>query len=161
MLRSLFHAVTYWAPALLICLAVGARAAAPFPYGGTDYTQTVAESLIVISRELSDKSDLYVQVDGRDPSTDVLTELNSRKLPPTFAPWSARSPKQDRCRSSPAGAVVVGACMQDNFLSADLLSMPLWHVALVRVKTAACTAELALVRGATQWHVVSQRAVCT
>jgi hypothetical protein len=161
MLRSVFHAVTYWAPALLICLTVGARAAAPFPYRGPDYTQTVAESLFVIARELSDKSDLYVKVDGRDPGADILTELNSRKLPPTFVPWSARSPKQDHCRVLAADAEVGGACMQDNFLSADRLSIPLWHVALVRVKTAACTAELALVRGVTQWHVVSQRAVCT
>jgi hypothetical protein len=160
MLKSVFHAVTYWVPALLICLVVGARAAAPFPYGGADYTQSVAESLIGVARELSDKGDLYVSVDGRDPSADMLTELNSRKLSSTFAPWSARSPKQDHCRAAAADTAVAGGCMQDNFLSADFLSMPLWHVALVRVKTAACAAELTLVRG-TQWHVLSQRAVCT
>jgi hypothetical protein len=159
MLKNVFYALTYWAPALLICLVVGARAAAPFPYGGADYTQSVAESLIGVAHELSDKGDLFVRVDGRDPSADLLTDLNSRKLPSTFAPWSARSPKQDHCRAA-ADTVVAGGCMQDNFLSADFLSMPLWHVALVRVKTAACTAELTLVR-ATQWHVLSQRAVCT
>jgi hypothetical protein len=160
MLKNVFYALTYWAPVLLVCLAVGARAAAPFPYRGPDYTQTVTESLIAVARELSDKSDLYVKVDGHDPSADLLTELNSRRLPLTFAPWSARLPKQDHCRPSAPDTEVVGACMQDNFLSADFLSMPLWHVALVRVKTAACSAELTLVHGATQWHVVSQRAVC-
>jgi hypothetical protein len=160
MLKTVFYALTYWAPALLICLAVGARAAAPFPYGGADYTQSVAESLIGVAHELSDKGDLYVRVDGHDPSADLLTELNSRKLPSTFAPWSARSPAQDHCRAVAADTVAVSGCMRDNFLSADFLSMPLWHVALVRVKTAACAAELTLVRG-TQWHVLSQRAVCT
>jgi len=54
-----------------------------------------------------------------------------------------------------------GASLRDNFLSADLLSMPLWHVALVRVKTGSCSAELTLARGNTQWHVISQRATCT
>jgi hypothetical protein len=160
MLKTIFYALTYWAPALLICLAVAARAAAPFPYGGADYTQSVAASLISVARELSDKGDRYVRVDGHDPSADILTELNSRKLPSTFVPWSGRSPKQDHCRAAAPDTVVAGACMQDNFLSADLLSMPLWHVALVRVTTAACTAELTVVRGPTQWHVLSQRAVC-
>jgi hypothetical protein len=161
MLRSAFHAVAYWAPVLIICLAVGARAAAPFPYGSANSTQTLTESVIAVARELSDKSDLYVKVDGGDPSADILTELNSRKLPLNFAPWSARSPDQDHCRALAGGAVVIGACMRDNFLSADLLSIPLWHVALVRVKTAACSAELTLVQGAALWHVVSQRATCT
>jgi hypothetical protein len=159
MFKHVFYALTYWAPALLICLAVGARAAAPFPYAGTDYTQSVAESLVLVAHELSDKGELYVKVDGHDPSADILTDLNSRKMPSTFAPWSARSPNQDHCRAA-AGVLVAGACMQDNFLSAEFLSMPLWHVALVRVKTAACADELTLVRG-TQWHVLSQRASCT
>jgi hypothetical protein len=161
MLRSAFHAVAYWAPVLIICLAVGARAAAPFPYRSTDSTQTLSESVITVAHELSDKSDIYVKVDGSDPSADILTELNGRRLPLNFAPWSARSPNNDHCRALAGGAVVIGTCMQDNFLSADLLSMPLWHVALVRVKTAACSAELTLVQGAAQWHVVSQRATCT
>jgi hypothetical protein len=161
MLRSVFYAITYWAPVLLICLVVGARAAAPYPYGGTDYNQSVTESLVAVAHELSDRSDLYVKVDGRDPSTDILTELNSRKLPAAFVPWSTRSRNLDHCRALGADTRVVGRCMQDNFLSADLLSIPLWHVALVRVNTAACTAELTLLRGTSQWHVVSQRASCT
>jgi hypothetical protein len=160
MLRIAFYAVTYWAPAAVILLTVAARAAAPFPYDGKDYNQTVEESLIAVSHELSDKSDLYVKIDGVDPSAAVLTDLNSRSLPATFVPWSTRSSSQDHCRQPTLGAPVVGACMQDNFLSADLVSVPLWHVALVRVKTAACTAELTLVRG-DQWHVLSQRAACT
>ena len=159
MLRTVFYTLTYWAPAVLILLTVVARAAAPFPYGGKDYNQTVEESLVAVSRQLSDKSDLYVRVDGIDPSAEILADLNNRKLPPTFVPWSTRSPAQDHCRALTAQPGVTGACMRDNFLSADLLSMPLWHVALVRVKTAACTAELTLVQGG-EWHVLSQRAAC-
>ena len=161
MLRSAFHAVAYWAPVLIICLAVGARAAAPFPYGSANSAQTLTESVVAVARELADKSDLYVKVDGGDPSAEILTDLNSHKLPLNFAPWSARSPDQDHCRALAGGAVVIGTCMRDNFLAADLLSMPLWHVALVRVKTAACSAELTLVQGVDQWHVVSQRTACT
>ena len=160
MLRTLFHAVFYWAPALLICAVVGARAAAPFPYGSADYTQTLTESLIKSAHELSGRSNLYVKVGGADPSVEMLADLNSRKLPLTFAPWSARSPKQDHCRALGEGATANAICMADNFLAADLLSMPLWHVALVRVKTAACTAEMTLVQGSTLWHVVSQRTNC-
>ena len=111
-----------------------ARLAAPFPYGGIDYNQTIAESLSVAAKERSDSGDLYVKVDGADPSADILTDLNSRKLPATFAPWSLRH-----------GGSVKGTDPRDNFLSADLLSMPLWHVALVRVKSRTCSAELALV----------------
>jgi hypothetical protein len=70
MLRTAFYALTYWAPAVLILLTVVARATAPFPYGGKDYNQTVEESLIAVSRQLSDKSDLYVKIDGLDPSTE-------------------------------------------------------------------------------------------
>ncbi len=160
MLRTLFYAATYWAPAVLILVAVLARVAAPFPYNGTEYNQAIGEGLIKVASELSDRSNLYVQVDGRDPGSDILMELNSRHLPATFVPWSTRSPAHDHCRTSTLNTAGVGACMQDNFLSAELLSMPLWHVALVRVKSAACTAELTLVRGA-QWHVLSQRAACT
>jgi hypothetical protein len=159
MLRNAFHALAYWTPALIICLAVGARAAAPFPYHETDYAQPVTESLIAVAKQRSDKDTLYIKVDGGDASAAILTELNNRKLPPTFAPWSARSPKEEHCRA--LGAVINGGCLRDNFLEANFLSMPLWHVALVHVKAGVCTAELTLVLGASQWHVVSQRAVCT
>jgi hypothetical protein len=159
MLRSAFYAATYWAPTSLILLIVIARMAAPFPYGGTDYNQTIEESLIAAAKERSDSGDLYVKVDGADPSADVLADLNSRKLPATFAPWSLRA--HYRCPPNTlCGGLVDGAGLRDNFLSADLLSIPLWHVALVRVKTGACSAELTLIR-ATQWHVLSQRTACT
>ena len=160
MLRNVFHAVAYWAPVLIILLAVGARAAAPFPYAAADYNQTVAESVTAVVKQLSDKNGLYVKVDDHDPSPELLADLNGRKLAPTFAPWSARSPKEDHCRTL-GGGVVSGGCLRDNFVTADLLSMPLWHVALVRVKTGSCSAELTLARGNTQWHVISQRATCT
>src|ERR1700755_1056226 len=117
MLRLVFYAATYWLPALVILLIVIARLAAPFPYGGIDYNQTIAESLSVAAKERSDSGDLYVKVDEADPSADILADLNSRKLPATFAPWSLRN----------AGSVK-GTDPRDNFLSADLLSMPLWHV---------------------------------
>jgi hypothetical protein len=159
MLRSAFYAATYWLPVLIILLIVIARLAAPFPYGGTDYNQTIEESLIAAAKERSDSGDLYVKVDGGDPSADILADLNSRKLPATFAPWSLRP--HSRCPPNTlCGGVVDGANLRDNFLSADLLSMPLWHVALVRVKTGACSAELTLLRAA-QWHVLSQRTACT
>jgi hypothetical protein len=158
MLRSVFYAATYWLPVLLILLIVIARMAAPFPYGGTDYNQTIEESLIAAAKERSDSGDLYVKVDGGDPTADVLADLNSRKLPATFAPWSLR-PHYGCPPNTLCGGVVDGASLRDNFLSADLLSMPLWHVALVRVKTGACSAELTLLR-ATQWHVLSQRTAC-
>lgn len=158
MLRSVFYAATYWLPVLLILLIVIARMAAPFPYGGTDYNQTIEESLIAAAKERSDSGDLYVKVDGGDPGADVLADLNSRKLPATFAPWSLR-PHYGCPPNTLCGGVVDGASLRDNFLSADLLSMPLWHVALVRVKTGACSAELTLLR-ATQWHVLSQRTAC-
>jgi len=145
MLRSAFYAATYWSPMLLILLIVVARMGAPFPYGGTDYKQTIEESVVAAAKERSDTGDLYVRVDGGDPSADVLADLNSRKLPATFAPWSLRP------RS---------AGMRDNFLAVDLLSMPLWHLALVRVKTGACSAELTLIQ-TNQWHVLSQRTACT
>jgi hypothetical protein len=161
MFRNVFHALFYWAPTLVVCLAVAARAAAPYPYDPKDSAPVLIESMSVISSELADKSALYVRVDGADPNADFLSELNSRKLQPIFAPWSARSAEHDRCRTAGNGAAVVGACMHDNFLWAEMLSMPLWHVALVRVKTAACTAELTLLQGAAQWHVVSQRSICT
>ena len=159
MLRSAFYAATYWLPVLLILLIVIARMAAPFPYGGTDYNQTIEESLITAAKERSDSGDLYVKVDGGDPSADVLADLNSRKLPATFAPWSVR-PHYSCPPKTLCSGVVDGASLRDNFLSADLLSMPLWHVALVRVKTGACSAELTLFRAA-QWHVLSQRTACT
>jgi len=149
MLRSVFYAATYWLPALLILMIVIARLAAPFPYGGIDYNQTIEESLTVAAKERSDSGALYVKVDGADPSADILADLNGRKLPATFTPWSLRH-----------GGVVNGTDPRDNFLSADLLSMPLWHVALVRVKSRTCSAELTLVN-ANQWHVVSQRTACT
>jgi hypothetical protein len=159
MLRHAFYAATYWLPALLILLIVLARMAAPFPYGGTDYNQTIEESLITAAKERSDSGDLYVRIDGSDPSAEVLADLNSRKLPATFTPWSLRPhyvcPPQTLC-----GGVVDGASLRDSFLSADLLSMPLWHVALVRVKGGACSAEFTLLR-TTQWHVLSQRTACT
>jgi hypothetical protein len=159
MIRSAFYAVTYWAPALLILLIVIARMAAPFPYGGTDYNQTIEASLIAAAKERSDSGYLYVMVDGGDPSTEILADLNSRKLPAKFAPWSIRP--HYRCPpNTHCGGVVDGASLLDNFLSADLLSMPLWRVALVRVKTGSCSAELTLLRAA-QWHVVSQRTACT
>jgi hypothetical protein len=150
----------YWAPVLIICVAVGARAAAPFPYGNTDTTQTLTASLTTVVHELQDKSTVYVMIDGSDPSAELLTALNSRNEPPTFAPGKTRSLEVARCRENAKGGVIFGNCLQDNFLSADLLSMPLWHVALVRVKTVACTAELALIQGTIQWHVVSQRTIC-
>jgi hypothetical protein len=159
MLRSVFYAATYWLPALLILLIVLARMAAPFPYGGADYNQTIEESLVVAARQRSDSGDLYVKVDGADPSDEVLAELNSRKLPATFAPWSLRQhdqcPQNGRCDSP-----VHRTETRDNFLSADLLSMPLWSVALVRVKSRACTSEVSLIH-ATRWRVMSQRTACT
>jgi hypothetical protein len=159
MLRSVFYAATYWLPALLILFMVIARLAAPFPYGGIDYNQTIAESLIVAAQERSDSGDLYVKVDGADPSADVLADLNSRELPASFTPWSLR--QRNRCPpNGRCAGVVDGTDLRDNFLSAELLSMPLWHVALVRVKSRACSAELTLIR-ATQWHVLSQRTACT
>jgi len=159
MLRTAFYAATYWAPALIILLLVIARLAAPFPYRGADYNQTIEESLIAAAKERSDIGDLYIKVDGSDPSDAVLAELNSHKLPATFAPWSLRP--HYRCPpNTVCGGVVDGASMRDNFLSADLLSMPLWHVALVRVKTGTCSAELTLIR-ASQWHVLSQRTACS
>ena len=159
MLRSAFYAATYWAPMLLILLIVVARIAAPFPYGGADYNQTIAASLVAAAKERSDTGDLYVKVDSGDPSADVLADLNSRKLPATFAPWSLRP--HYRCPPNTlCGGVVDAASLRDNFLAADLLSMPLWHVALVRVKSGTCSAELTLIR-ATQWHVLSQRTACT
>jgi hypothetical protein len=161
MLKAVFYALTYWAPALLLCLVIGARVAAPYPYDGPEYTQSVAEGLTMVARELADKRELYVKVDGHDPGTDLLADLNSRNLPATFSSWSARPAGRDRCPTSIMNPAATGACMQDNFLAADFLSMPLWHVALLRVKTAACTAELTVVHGATRWHVLSQRAVCT
>ena len=158
MLRSAFYAATYWLPALLILLIVLARLAAPFPYGAADYSQTIEESLIAATKERSDSGALYVKIDGGDPSADVLAELNSRKLPATFAPWSARP--HYSCPPKTLCNVVDGASLRDDFLSADLLSMPLWHLALVRVKSGACSAELTLLR-ATQWHVISQRTACS
>lgn len=160
MLRSAFYALTYWAPMLLILLLVLARMAAPFPYGGPDYNQTLEESLITAARERADSGNLYVKVEGGDPSAELLADLNSRKLPATFVPSSLRPQTQFHCPPNTlCGAVVYGASMRDNLLAADLLSMPLWHVALVRVKTPACSAELTLVR-ARQWHVLSQRTAC-
>lgn len=158
MLRSAFYAATYWLPALLILLIVLARLAAPFPYGVDDYSQTIEESLIAASKERSDSGALYVKVDGGDPSADVLADLNSRKLPATFEPWSLRP--HGCFPNTPCDRVANGASLRDDFLSADLLSMPLWHVALVRVKTGACSAELTLLR-ATQWHVITQRTACS
>jgi hypothetical protein len=160
MLKNLFHAATYWAPALLICVLIGARLAAPFPYGGPDFTQSVTESLSSVARELSYRNEVYVKVDGGDPGAEILTELNDRKLPPTFSPWSARSPDRDHCRPTILATAPAAGCMLDNFLAADFLTMPFWHVALVRVKSAGCTAELTVVRGVTRWHVMSQRATC-
>jgi hypothetical protein len=160
MLRNAFHAVMYWAPVLIICAAIGARAAAPYPYGSKDTAQILTESLTVVARELQDKGTVYVTVDGSDPDTDLLTTLNSRPGAPAFTPGKARSLELEHCRVTPRGGLVVGSCMQDNFLSAELLSMPLWHVALVRVKTAGCTAELTLAQGNTDWHVLSQRTSC-
>jgi hypothetical protein len=160
MLRHAFYAATYWLPVLLILLIVLARIAAPFPYGGTDYNQTIEESLITAAKERSDSGSLYVKVDGGDPSADVLADLNSRKLPATFAPWSLRPHSSYSCPPKTICDIVDGASLRDNFLSADLLSMPLWHVALVRVKGGACSAELTLLRGS-QWHVLSQRTACT
>ncbi len=158
MLRSVFYAATYWLPALLILFIVLARMAAPFPYSGADYNQTIEESLVVAAKQRSDSGDLYVKVDGADPSAEILADLNSRKLPATFAPWSLRQhdlcPQNGRCDSA-----VHSTDTRDNFLSADLLSMPLWNVALVRVKSRACTSEVTLIH-ATQWHVISQRTAC-
>lgn len=161
MLKLAFHTLMYWVPTLLICLLIAARVLAPFPYDGADSTPPVEESLNSVTRQMAYQNDLYVQVDGRDPSAEVLADLNNRQLPAKFEPWSARSPALDHCRASTFNATPVGTCMRDNFLSADLLSMPLWHVALVRVQTAGCAAELTLVRGAAQWHVLSQRSLCT
>jgi hypothetical protein len=163
MLRNAFHAITYWVPALIICLAIGARAAAPFPYGSTATHQILTESLVAVAHELQDKSTVYVTVDGSDPSADFLTVLNSRTAPTVFAPGKPRSLEVEGCRmpATHPGMVVVSSCLQDNFLSADLVSMPLWHVALVRVTTVACTAELVLVQGNAQWHVMSQRTSCS
>jgi hypothetical protein len=158
MLRSAFYAVTYWAPALLILLLVIARVAAPFPVGRADHDQTLEESLITAAKERSDSGSLYVKVDGGDPSADILDNLNSRKLPATFAPWSLRPHSQ--CPPNTLCTVVSGADRRDNYVAADLLSMPLWHVALVRVKSGMCSAELTLVR-TTQWRVLSQRTACT
>jgi hypothetical protein len=151
----------YWAPALLICLFIAARVMAPFPYYGTNYAQPLVTSLNAVAQQMAYRNEIYVKVDGRDPGAEILKDLNGRQLPATFTPWSARSAAQDHCRTSTFNGTVSGACMRDNFLSADFLSMPLWHVALVRVQTAACSAELTLVRGAAQWHVFSQKALCT
>ncbi len=161
MLRNTFHALAYWAPMLIIFLAVGGRAAAPFPYGSADVTAILTVGVSAVARELNDRSTVYVTVDGSDPSTDLIAALNRRNGPPLFAPGKTRSLEVDRCRAVGKGMVIVGRCLQDNLLSADLLSMPLWHVALVRVKSLACTAELTLVQGVDQWHVLSQRTACT
>jgi hypothetical protein len=160
MLRHAFYAVTYWLPVLLILLIVIARVAAPFPYGGLDYNQTIEESLITAAKERSDSGDLFVKVDGGDPNADVLADLNSRKLPATFAPWSLRPHSSYNCPPRALCNVVDGASLRDNFLSAEFLSMPLWHVALVRVKGGACLAEMTLLRTG-QWHVLSQRTACS
>jgi len=160
MLRSLFYAATYWAPALLVLLGVAARAAAPYPYDGVIYGAAIEASLVSVARTLHDTNNLYVRVEGRDPSPQMLMGLNSGKSSALFVPWSSRSPKRDRCVTSTRDPIDA-SCMEDNFLSANFLSMPLWHVALVRVNTAACAAELTLVLGPNQWHVVSQRSMCT
>lgn len=156
MLRTAFYAVTYWAPVLVILLIIGARLAAPFPYKGSDYNQTLEESLVTAAKERSDSGNLYVRIDGDDPSAELLADLNNRKLPANFVPGSQRSatpcPPNTPCRG------VVGN-LRDDLLSADLLSMPLWHVALVRVKGGGCSAEFTLVLGS-QWHVLSQRTAC-
>ena len=161
MFKTLFHASMYWAPMLLVCLLIAARVLAPFPYNGADYTEPLVASLNAVAQESAYRNELYVKIDGHDPSPEILADLNGRQLPATFSAWSARSTAYDHCRPSTFNEPVLGACMRDNFLSADFLSMPLWHVALVRVKTAACSAELTLFRGATLWHVMSQKSVCT
>jgi hypothetical protein len=157
-MRTLFYATTYWTPALLILLIVIARMAAPFPYGGTDYDRAIEESLIAAAKQRSDSGYVYVKVDGSDPSTDILSDLNSHKLTATFAPWSLRPHSQ--CPPNHICGGTVGPELLDNFLSADLLSVPLWRLALVRIRTGSCSAELTLFR-ATQWHVLSQRTACT
>ena len=157
MMRSAFYAATYWAPTLFVLLLVIARVAAPFPYAGADYTQAMEESLVAAVKERSDSGYVYVKLDGNDPGADFLTDLNSHKLPATFAPLSLRPPY--RCPANARCGALNRANLSDNVISADLLSMPLWHVALVRVKTASCSAELTLFR-ATQWHVVTQRTAC-
>jgi hypothetical protein len=158
MLRATFYAASYWAPVLLILLLVMARVAAPFPYRGADYSRAIEASLIAAAEERADSGNLYVKVDGVDPSAEVLADLNSRKLPATFVPWSLRPHFQ--CAPN---RVCSGAASDegppDNFLIANILTMPLWHVALVRVNTSACSAEFTLLR-ATQWHSLSQRTTC-
>jgi hypothetical protein len=159
MIRTAFYAVTYWAPALVILLLVLARVAAPFPYVGPDYNQTIQASLIAAAKERADRGTVYVKVDGADPSAEILADLTNSKLPATFTPWSLRPhaicPPKTVC-----GGVVDGQSMLDNSMSADLLSIPLWGLASVRVKAGRCVAEFTLLR-AIEWRVVSQRTACS
>ncbi|WP_139236619.1 hypothetical protein [Rugamonas rubra] len=103
----------------------------------------------------------YISFDGRDPLPASMIALRAALPGLEIQPLSLRATRNDRCDTSGDGAIVtIGACREDNFTAVELVARPLWRTALIRERTAACSAQRMLFRFPSAWRSVEYQWVC-
>ena len=161
-MRSVLSSFARWATGFLSLIAVLlilARIYAPWPLDGNEVEQATTEALRWSLRNSShDDKPLFVSIDGIDPSADVLKDISRSANGRALKPISQRANTEDKC-STQGDTLPAFACKVDDFVVAHLITMPLWHVAIVNLQTAACFEELSLIKLAS-WHVISRRWGC-
>jgi hypothetical protein len=152
-----FRIMTHFLSTCMLILII-ARIFAPWPLSGSDAEDvTIAAATSVLTNWHPGDGTIFLSINHRDPSLRALqeTQISSRGL--RIRPATERDCKADECadweKSSEFSQV-------DNFVSIDLLSIPLWRFGMVRAITSACVSEIGLVKGFSDWHVISFRSLC-
>lgn len=123
--------------------------------------EEAAVLLTAISSHLDDttsakrRSDQKGTVYIKSALDEELVEALRQKYPASqFEPWSQRPPDRG-CQPTLPDTIVVGPCERDDFISASVLTFPLWRTALVGVGTFNSGADLVLVKFASRWVIIS------
>jgi hypothetical protein len=142
-----------------VLILVAMRIFAPWPLDGAESKQAAIAVAVTALADLQQEGQtVYLSFDGRDLDEQTLQGIRLVVRGINVRSVSERTHGNDRC-SPPEPAL--GACRSDDFLDVNFLSMPLWHVGLVRSSTAACQSEFTLLKGFLRWHVISHRWLCS
>jgi hypothetical protein len=140
-----------------------ARPSPPYDVHEEDEIRMAAITAVLARyrHELQDQSIIYVRAEAvRDLLPDVWEELSSKSGSKGIARWTTRPKNSPRCADSP-GVSRIGFCEEDNFISADGVSRPLWHVAVVDIRTVACGWRVTSIKLFGDWKSIAvERRFC-
>jgi hypothetical protein len=139
---------------VLLLLAVWA---APEAIDSHDVDLVLAAALVepLNAFQAAGRKVIYVK---SNMSTDTLATIATRYASPKLLPWAQR-PKDHGCTTNDPNLIVMAPCERDDFVSAQVLSFPVWRTAVVSVGTSNTAGQLILLKFAGRWRVVKDRTV--